>query len=163
MRIQNRVKTLLQAFRRGHGAKTEVEVHYQFTRNDVAGPGAAVHVGHLPAGGGEKLVAGIPRGADQFSQRGSKQMHWIFSQMRIGNVPLHTLDGELAAHGAASAIFDHVAQLTDRRRLADDAVVQHLATRLELVADHHRAVCGRAFLVAGEQKRDRQRRIGMGG
>jgi hypothetical protein len=53
-------------------------------------------------------------------------------------------------------------ELVDRGGFAHDAVVQHLAARLELLADHHRAVDRRAFLVAGDQEGDGQGRVGMG-
>ena len=64
---------------------------------------------------------------------------------------------------AAPAVLDHVAGALDRGGLADDAVVEPLAARLELFADHHRAIDGRAFFVAGEQEGDRQAGVGLRG
>jgi hypothetical protein len=51
-------------------------------------------------------------------------MDGVFGQVRVGDVALNTLDRELAAHGAAAAVLDHVAGALHRGGLADDAVVQ---------------------------------------
>ena len=51
----------------------------------------------------------------------------------------------------------------DRRRLADDAVVDALAARGEPLDHLDGAVDRRAFLVGGEQQRDRAGRVGMRG
>ena len=68
-----------------------------------------------------------------------------------------------AAHGAAPPILDHVAGALNRGGFADDAVVQRFAARLQGLAHHHRAIKGRAFLVAGEQQGDVQMGLGGGG
>ena len=79
--------------------------------------------------------------------------------MRVGNVALNTFDAELAAERAAAAVFDHVAELIDRGGLTHDAVIQLFTARLELVAHHQRAVFGRAFFIAGDEKGDGQSRL----
>jgi hypothetical protein len=107
---EHSLQALLQAFGRGFGAEAEVEVHHQFARNDIGGAGAAVDVGHLPAGGREKRIAFVPFGGHQFGQRRREQVNRVFGQVRVGDVALHALDGELAAHGAAPAVLDHVAE-----------------------------------------------------
>ncbi len=87
---------------------------------------------------------------------GAKPVDRVLGQVRIGDVALHALDGQLAAQRAAPAVLDHVADALDRGRLTDDAVVEPFAALLQRVADDGRAVDDRAFLVAGEQQRDRQ-------
>ncbi|MNN21554.1 hypothetical protein D3C81_1348810 [compost metagenome] len=69
-------------------------------------------------------------------------------------MPLHALDRELAGQRAAPAVLDHVAEGVHRGRLANHAVVQPLAARLEGLHHLHRAVMRRAFLVAGDQEGD---------
>ena len=108
-----------------------------------------MHVRHLPAGGLKKCIALVPLGSHQLAQRRRKQVNRVFGQMRVGDVALNTFDAELAAERAAAAVFDHVAKLVDRGGLTHDAVIELFTTRLELVADHQRAVFGRAFFVAG--------------
>ena len=163
MRVKHSAHALLQTFGGGLGAETKVEINKQLAGDDVAGAGAAVDVRHLPAGGREKFVARVPFGREQIGQCGREQMHRVSGEVRVGDVPLQALDGELAAHRAASAVFDGVAEPHDRGRLADDAVVQHVATRGQGVADFDRAVKRRAFFVAGQQESDRQRGLRVRG
>ncbi len=77
--------------------------------------------------------------------------------------PCMPLTASLPDMRAAAAVLDHVAQHVGRGRLADQAVVELFAARLEHVADHHGAVGGRAFLVAGDQEGDRALVVGVRG
>ena len=72
--------------------------------------------------------------------------------MRVGDVALDALDHQLAGQAAAAAVLDHVAEALDRGRLADDAVVDALATCLHGLNDGNGAVGGVAFFVGGEQQ-----------
>ena len=76
-------------------------------------------------------------------------MDGVFGQMRVGNMTLHPLDRELAAHGPAATIFDHVTGALDRGGFTHNAIVQHLTARLQQLAHHHGAVECRALFVAG--------------
>ena len=60
--------------------------------------------------------------------------------------------GELAAHGAAAAVLDHVARALDGGGLAHNAPVQALAALAQLFDHDLGAVNGRAFFVAGQQQ-----------
>jgi hypothetical protein len=60
-------------------------------------------------------------------------------------VALHAEDAQLAAEGAAAAVLDRVADVLDRGRLADDAVVEADAALDQPVADACRAVDRRAL------------------
>ena len=83
--------------------------------------------------------------ATSSASAGAKRVHRVLRQVRVGDVALHALDGELAAHGAAPAVLDHVAAALDRGGLADDAVVEALAARGQRVADDHGAVDARGL------------------
>ena len=82
-------------------------------------------------------------------------MDRILRQVRIGDVALHATDDERPGKRAAAAVFDHVAQSIDRRRFADNAVVERLACGAEFVDDTHRAVDRRTFLVGSDEQRNR--------
>ena len=83
--------------------------------------------------------------------------------MGVSNMALHAFDRELATHGAAPAVFNHVASFFNRGGLAHDAPVQRFATGLERLADLDRSVQGGAFFVAGEQEGNVDTGIGMRG
>ena len=79
----------------------------------------------------------------------------IVGEMRIADMALLALDGDPARERAAPADLDHVAHGVGIGRFAEDAMVEALAARLGPVEQLHRAVDGRAFLVAGDQEGDR--------
>jgi hypothetical protein len=153
----------LQSVWRRLGAEAEIEVDHHAAGDHVARAGAAVDVAHLPAGGWEEGIALVPDGGGQFGQRRRHEVDRVARQVWVGNVALDALDRELAAHGAAAAVLDHVASAFDRGGLADDAPVQPLAACFQSVADNDRAVVGWPFLVTGEQKGDVDRWCGVGG
>ena len=108
-----------------------------------------------------QLVGGknaLPRShsvAASSAKRRREQVHRVLHQVRIGDVTLHALDDQLAGKRAAPAVLDRVAELAYRGGLADDAVIEQFAARLELFHHPHRAVHRHAFFVRGEQQRDR--------
>ncbi|MDT4852260.1 hypothetical protein FQZ97_864840 [compost metagenome] len=166
MRVEHGVHALLQRFGRGLGREAEVEVDHRAARNHVARAGARVEVADLPAGGlevGVALCVPATGGVDrhQFGQCGRHRVHRVLRQVRVRDVALHAVHRELAAHGAAAAVLDHVAAARDRGGLADDAVVDGFTACGQRVADDHGAVDARAFLVAGQQQGQRERRVGL--
>ena len=163
MAVQDRVHTGLQALGRGLGAEAEVEVQHQLARDHVGGAGAGVHVADLPAGGREEGIAVVPVRGHQFGQRRRQLVDRVARQLRVGDVALDAAHRELARQRAAAAVLDHVAELLDRGRLADDAGVQPLAACLQPLHQAHRAVHRRAFFVAGDQQRDGARVFGVRG
>ena len=117
-------------------------------------------VADLPAGGLEEGIAIVPANRHQIGQRWGQAVDRVVGQVRVGDVALHALDGELAAHGAASSVFDHVTGLLHRCGFAHDAKLRRITTCLERFAHHHGAVEGWAFFVAGQQKCDAKLRLG---
>jgi len=154
MAVEHGLQALLQALGGGFSAEAEIEIDHQRARNHVAGAGAAVDVADLPVGGRKEIVAAVPFNGHQLGQRRCQPVDGVLREVRVGDVALHALYGQLAAHGAAPAVLDHVAGALDRGGLADDAVVGRFATRGQPVADVHGAVVGGAFFVAGQQETD---------
>ena len=81
-------------------------------------------------------------------------MNRIFRHMWVGDVALYAFDDQLAGHRAAAAVLDHVADVFYRGGFTDDALVELRATCFELIADDNRAIDGRTFFIAGDQKTD---------
>ena len=111
-------------------------------------------IADLPAGGLKEVVAFVPDGGGEFRQRGQRLMNGVARKLRVGDMALHAVDGELAAHGAAAAVFDHVACAFDGGGLAHNAPVQALAALFEGFDDDLGAINRRAFFIAGQQKGD---------
>ena len=97
----------------------------------------------------------------EFGDRRGDLVDRVFRKLRIGDVALHAFHRERAGERAAAAVLDHVAELADRGRLADDAVIEFLAALRERLDHAHRAVDGGPLLVGSEQHRDRAGVIGM--
>ena len=85
-------------------------------------------------------------------------MHRIVGAMRIGDVALRAVHGELGVQAAAPADLHHVAELHRTGRLADDAEIGDLAVGLHPLQHAHRAVYCGAFFVARDQQADRAAR-----
>src|SRR5258706_8492052 len=82
-------------------------------------------------------------------------MNGVPPKMWIGNVRLHTAHQEPPRKRSAATVADRVAERVQRRWLADDAVVEPLAARLQPLDDPHRAVDRGTFFVGGQQEGDR--------
>jgi len=154
MFVEDGVHPLLQTFDAAGGGKAEVEIDDDFAGNHIGSAGAAVDVRHLPGGRQVVFIGLIPFFGGQFRQRRRRQVDRVFRQLRISDMALYAFHRELAGHGAAAAVFDHVAQRRAGGRFADDAVIKLLAARLEFFADDHGAVGSRAFFIAGDQESD---------
>lgn len=154
MLIQHGFEALLQVLGGGLGAKAKVEVNHASAWNHVARACACVDVADLPTSGREKFVAGVPFDRHQLGQSRCQPMDRIFGQLRVGDVTLHTLHRELAAHAATAPVFDHVARALHRGGFAHDAPVQTFTPGFQGLADLDRAVQRRAFFIAGEQEGD---------
>jgi hypothetical protein len=137
-----------------HGGEAEVEHHLQRAGDDVGGAGAGLDVGHLPGGGREVFVALVPHLGGEFGQGRGGEVDGVLGELRVGDVALHALHGELARQAAAAAVLDGVAEGGRGGGLADDAVVEGLAAGLEGFDDQGGAVGGVAFFVGGEQQGD---------
>ena len=89
-------------------------------------------------------------------------MNRVASQLGVGNVSLNPFDTQLSAERSTSAVFHHVTKGVNRSGLAHNAPIQRLPARLQGLHDFHRAVHRGAFLVTGQQKSQREVRIGFG-
>ena len=158
---QDAFEALLQAGRRAGRAEAKVEQQAQLAGHDVVGTGSGVNVGHLPCRRREIFVAIVPVRRCELGQRRRGQMNRIFGQLRIRDVTLHATHDERAGQGSAPSVLDHVAEPGGGSRLADDAVVQTLAARLQRFDHAHGAVHRYAFLVGGNQESDRARVLRM--
>ena len=122
-----------------------------------------MYVADLPGGGREKVVALVPLHRHQLGQRRGQGVDGVFGEMGVGDVALDAFDDQFAAERATPPVFNHVTRALHRGGFTNDAVVQHLAAFLQGLADDHRAVVGRAFLVAGKQQGDGELGVGVGG
>jgi hypothetical protein len=122
-----------------------------------------VDVADLPGRGREKGVAFVPGGGGKFGERGQRLVDGVARELRVGHVALDAAHRELATERAAAAVFDHVAAALHRGGLADDAPVEPLAARAQVLDHDLGAIDRRAFLVAREQQGDLQMRLRRGG
>ena len=76
-------------------------------------------------------------------------MNGVLTEVRVGYVRLNTLDVQFARQGAAPAILNHVAQLINRGRFANHAVVQPLTALFKSFAHYYGAIVGWTFFIAG--------------
>ena len=146
---------LLQILGGRRRREAEVEVDAAGPGDHVADAGSGMDVGDLECRRREEFVAVVPAGGREFGERRRQHVHRVAGQVRVGHMPLHALYGQPSREGAAPPVLDRVAEPVDRGRLADDAVVDCLAAGAQ--GFHHlgRAVGRRAFLVRGQQQRDR--------
>ena len=75
------------------------------------------------------LGARIERLGGQRAEQCDQPMRRVVGEVRVGDMTLHTGDGDAAGHAAAPADLDHVAELGGRGRLADEAGVEGFAAR----------------------------------
>jgi hypothetical protein len=88
-------------------------------------------------------------------------MNGILCQMRICDVALHSFDRQLSAHRAAPSVLDHVAGALQRRRLSHDAPIRDACRGPSETSQTLTVPSTTAFLVARQQKGDRQIRSGF--
>ena len=101
------------------------------------------------------LVAPIPLGRNERLQRWRRVVNRVAAPLGIRDVTLLTLHTQTPVQRSAAAVLDGVAEALGRRRLADDARVDHLAPALKRRDDECAAVDGVALLVGRQQDRDR--------
>src|SRR3569833_827746 len=133
----------------------QVEARLELSGKHIRGPGPGIEVGNLEWRWLEVLGAFVPDAAGQLRQRGRERMYRVLSEMRIGAVTLHAMNGQSAAEGAASAYLDRVADRLLARRLTDDAVVDALLASRQGLHDALGTLDGPAILITGGQESDR--------
>ncbi len=160
---EDRLETPRQRFAAAVGAKPEIEHDFERAGDDVRRAGAGMDIGALPCRRREVGIAFVPAHRGEFGQCGGGEMDRVPRELGIGDMALHALDGQRSGQRAAPAVLDHVAEPVDRRRLADDAVIDALARGTELLDNLDRSVDGRALFVGREKESDRAPGIGMRG
>ena len=131
-----------------------------------ASPGMRLTVGVADVDRGEFEVrwievvgAVVERRRHQRAHQLDQAAHRIVGELRIGDVALLAGDHQHAVERAAPADLDRVADRRRIARLAEDAVVEVFAALGRPFEQLHRAVDRDAFLVAGDQERDRALRL----
>ena len=90
----------------------------------------------------------------QLGEGGGGAVDGVVGQVRVGDVALFAVHGEVAGERAAPSVFDGVAQHGHGGGFADDAVVYGFAARFEGFNHAHGAVAGVTFFVGGNQQGD---------
>ncbi len=96
------------------------------------------------------LAALVPADAGQLGQGWSCAVHRVVGQVRIGDMPLHSVDDEPPVERATSTVFDHIADACRAGGLANHAPGDFFVARLQRFDDSNRTVHRRTFLIAGE-------------
>ena len=155
---QDRFGALAQRRARARRAEAEVEHRVQLARNHVVGAGAGMDVGNLERRRRKRFVAVIPARRRELGERRRERVDRIARLVRIRDVALHAVHRQSSGQRSAPADADHVAEPFARRRLADDArsrcagrgggIPRRRGARRRFAV---------AFLVAGQQQRERAR------
>ena len=77
-------------------------------------------------------------------------MDRVIGQMRVCNVPLNAVNGQVTGQRTAAPIFDNITHHFGTGRLTDQTVVETLVTRHQRFNDLHGAVMGAGFFVGGD-------------
>ncbi len=109
--------------------------------------------------GSNLCAALVERLVHQRAHQLDEAAHRIVGAVRIGDVALLAGDDQHAVLRAAAADLDGVAELVDVARLAQHAMVELFAARGRPFQELGGAVDRDAFLVAGDQERDRALRL----
>ena len=78
---------------------------------------------HWNVVGGKYALPSSQRSRREFGEHGRDEMDRIARELRIRDVALDPLDDQRPGQRAAAPVLDHVAELVDRGRLADDAII----------------------------------------
>ena len=113
-----------------------------------------MHIANLPCGGRKECIAVVPNSAGQFGNGGGCFVNGVVCQLGVSNVALNANHFELATERTTASILDHVTGFFNGSGFTHNAKIGRLVSRLQQLANAHRAIEGRAFFVAGQQKRD---------
>ena len=97
----------------------------------------------------------VERRGDQGGKQPHELWNGIVRLLGIGGMTLAAFGNKRAVERATPADLDHIAKRIAARRLADDAMIEALALLIGPTQELFRAIDGRAFLVAGDEKADR--------
>ena len=97
----------------------------------------------------------VPDRRGKFGQGRRKTVDGIAGPVRIRDMPLDPENTQFAAQRSAAAYTNHVAELLETRRLTDQAPVDFFAPGLQYLDHLDDAIGRRAFLITGQEHRDR--------
>ena len=97
----------------------------------------------------------VPFDAGELSECRCRQMNRIGGQMRVGYMPLFTVNKQFTVQGATSAVFYDITGAPAAGRFTDQAQVNMFALLYKVIDDFHCTVDSRAFFITGNQKPDR--------
>src|ERR1700731_4441659 len=96
-----------------------------------------------------------PLATGEFGERRRERMHRILGELRVGDMPLHAMDGEAAAERAATTHLDGVADRGFARGLTYHAPIEALAPLAQQLRHTARPIDRRALLITRDQKCNR--------
>ncbi len=102
--------------------------------------------------GGKWSLPRVPLRGRQFGERRRGHVDRVARQVRVGHVALHADTVSLRRQPAAAAVLDRVAERSTQVGSPTMQQSSFSPRACSAVDDAHRAVDGRAFLVAGEQE-----------
>ena len=154
-----RLDQLAQFLARAGVVEADVEARARLGGDQVHGLVADVDRGELEVRCAEMRGAAVDRlGVDRDHQR-RDVAHRVVGELRIGDVALRAGHDQRAVLRAAPADLHHVAELLRVGRLAQNGVIEFLAALRRPFQKLHGAVDRDAFLVAGDEERDRALRL----
>ena len=127
--------------------EAEVELDEHIAGDHVVAAGTGLYVGDLHACWREKFIAFIPLDIDQLRQHRRRAMDRVIGKVRIGNMALHAVNGQVAGQRAAAAVFHHIADHLGTGGFADQTVVQTLITRHQRFHHFDGAVFGAGLFI----------------
>src|SRR5205823_3773497 len=80
-----------------------------------------------------------------------ERVHRVLGELRVGDMPLHAVDGEAAAQGAATTHLDGVADRDFARGLPHDAPIEALAPLAQDLRHTPRPIDRRTLLITRER------------
>src|SRR6266566_4055801 len=154
----SRLDEMLERFLRMAIVEADVESRARLPGDQVHGSIADVDRGELQVRRSEMLGAFIERLRHQRAHQRDEPADRIVRKLRGGDMPLPAGHGQRAVERAAPADLEGVAQSGGARRLADEGMIEHDAALGRPAQQLDRAVDRHAFLIAGDEQRNRAAR-----
>ena len=143
------------------GRVAQVEQDLGMSGNDVVRAGAGVDVRNLQAGRREKPVALVPLVAREFVQRRHCAVDRVVDLVRVGDMPLDTVDGQRAPIEPRRPFLTTSPTVSwlDGSPTSAQSIFSPRASSASMTLTV--PLTATAFLVAGDQQRDRTLVIGV--
>ena len=154
----SRLDEMFERFLRVAIVEADIESRARLPGDQVHGSIADVDRGELQVRRSEMLGAFIERLRHQRAHQRDEPADRIVRKLRGGDMPLPAGHGQRAVERAAPADLEGVAQSGSARRLADEGMIEHDAALGCPAQQLDRAVDRHAFLIAGDEQRNRAAR-----